>query len=156
MENNKGFVITIILAIIIILLAGYIAYDKILKNDSKTPTTVTQVPDDTTECEETPSTVKGECPLTKFDDSYVLTAMDKEEIAISIISTYSVQNIEANQLEIKAISDSGYYMNVGTQDGFFVYVAKVNDKFKVIGGGGTGDTAEGVERMKRTLIRICE
>ena len=79
----------------------------------------------------------------------------------SIVSTYSITGYDASLLKINKVADSGYFFSVGVdstneRNGFFVYVSKVNGKFKVIGGGGSGDTSDGYDRMNSTIEYLCK
>ena len=110
---------------------------------------------------EAPKSAKGNCSLTKFNSNYVLTQADKKEIMDSIVSTYSITGYDASLLKINKVADSGYFFSVGVdstneRNGFFVYVSKVNGKFKVIGGGGSGDTSDGYDRMNSTIEYLCK
>lgn len=104
---------------------------------------------------------KGACPLTKFNSNFTLTEEEKEELVVSIVS-FTGSNIDPSSLKVSAVADNGYRFNLAYNanpntngNTYFVYVAKVNGKFKVIGGGGTGDDVNGVKRMDDTLERLC-
>ena len=96
------------------------------------------------------------CPLTIFDDNYILTDTDKEQIVTSLESL----NAGFNRDIIDINSFSGTYMNVRFDtnpktSNTFASVTKINGSFKVLI-AGSGDTAEGASRMESTLIRLCK
>lgn len=169
-KNGKGLVfITIIFAILVLLLGGYIVYDKIL-NKNNTSTTEQNSNNEINEknkvenSEEQTETekIKGECPLTKIDANYVLTDVDKEEIMESLESLnagFTKQSVDIDSFAISSISEDGYYFNLkfdctpNTSE-TFAEVVKINNKFKVLV-AGSGDTTDGIKRMEDTLNRIC-
>lgn len=165
-KNNSSTLVITVLSVILVALIGYIGYDKLLnkENPKQTTTQKTQINNANTKVdvknttkEENNIRLTGECPLTKFNNSYILTDTDKEEILDSLESLnagFTRQNIDINSLTVSKVSESGYYLNVKLGDGIFAEVAKVNDKVKVLM-AGSGDTIEGIKRMEYTLQRIC-
>ena len=167
-KGNGGLVfIIIILLFIVIALVGFISYDKILNKNSSNSSDVTTNPvtniEETKDCDEEKNIVKdGECPLYKFDSSYVLTDTDKNQILDSLESLnagFTRDKIDYNSFKISYVSDNGYYINVGFEtnlnsSGTFAVVTKVNNKMKVLT-AGSGTTQEESNTRRYTLERIC-
>ena len=165
-EKNKSNSLTtitiVVLVILVISLAGFITYDKVLNKDSK----CVEAKEELQETDNKKEVVKEECPLEKFNNDYTLTATDKEEIAEVIVSSPGFENVSKDKiveiLKITNISSSGYFFSAGWNEdksigggNIFFYIAKVNGKFKIIGGGGSGDDANGYKRMENTINNLC-
>ena len=170
-KKNGSVVAIVILLILVIILGGYIGYDKFLNKDTINSTEETSTNEinntenetDDIKNEITNTKTNGECPLTKFDNTYVLTDTDKEDIMNSLESLnagFTKEVVDINTFSISTIGNSGYYINVKfdcnpkTSD-TYASVAKVNGKFKVLT-AGSGDTVDGVKRMESTLEKICK
>ena len=164
-KKNNNTLTTVVITILVMLvlgLGGFIGYDKLInKTDNESNTTTESKECD---CPEVVEEEKGKCPLTKFDNSFTLTDADKEEIKNAISSYHNVVNGEINKdlIKLGPVSSNGYHINVildsnaeigGTQ--IFFYVSQVNGKYKIIGGGGSGDIKEEYNRMIDTLDAIC-
>ncbi len=171
-SNTLSTIVIVVLVILIIGLAGFITYDKVLNKDNNCVEEKEEVVDNNDTSEEvvenntSNEVVKGECPLEKFNNNYTLTASDKEEIAETIVAMPAFVNISKDiiveALKINKVSKSGYFFNAGWKEDpsisggdVFFYVSKVNGKFKIIGGGGSGDVADGYKRMEDTINNIC-
>ena len=160
-NSNGGLVVAIVVLTIgivgllaFIIFGGSINFDK---NKSTENNNVAEVKDSNKE-----EKVKGECSLTKFDSSYVLTDEDKDEIISSIESfgVYTKDTIDKNSLVIKAVSDSGYAVNVAFDAipntcGSFAKVVKVNGKLKTIF-AGCGTIVDIDSTIEDTLKAICK
>ena len=165
-RSNTGTAVVITVLVMLVLGMGcFIGYDKFINKDNKSYEIEHNTPEEnntTIQKEDCPEIKKGECPLTKFDSSYVLTDSDKEEILDAIDafgSGFSRSGIDVATLNVSKISDSSYFINVVFNDSnnmnkYFASIAKVNGAFKVLI-AGSGDTAEGRSTMKYTLERIC-
>ena len=165
-NNTVMTIVIVVLALLVIGLGGFIGYDKLINKTDTESTTTKNESNESKECDcpEVVEEEKGKCPLTKFDDSFSLTDEAREEIVDSIVATYSYkrESISKERLRLTAISKNGYHINVvlegdptiGDNDAFF-YVSQVNGKYKVIGGGGSGDVKEEYDRMIETLDGIC-
>lgn len=163
-KKNSTSPITIVLLVLVVLLAGYIGYDKLLNNKEENTTKTEEKKEENTNSEVPATTpVKGECPLTKFDKSYVPTEEEKQEIIDSFVAAFEDDYYKVDTKDLKIYSIHDYYLSAGVDktskgngNGFFAYVSIVNGKYKTIGGGGTGDTAESVESMEYTLNMLCK
>ena len=158
-NNKKGISLLIIVVVMIVsLAAGWFLGGKYQSNKS----TIEEVTSSTQETdknekdddEDEKAIEKETCPLTKFDKDYTLTDEDKTKI----IEALKEKGKDPIELKLALIGESGYFINVSWQDagsGEGASLAKVNDEFKVLT-TGSGDTAEGKERMEKTLTSICE
>ena len=172
MEEKKKSNVGLIVLVVILLLAcigmgTYIIIHKVRmvpqEDISTTVETENKDIDTDNNIETDNQSTNGECPLTKFDNTYVLTDTDKEEIMTSLESLnvgFTRQVVDVDTFTISAIADSGYYINVKfdtnpNTSGTYASVVKVNNKFKVLI-VGSGDTADGIKRMETTLERICK
>ena len=169
--NNK--LVTIVITILIILVLGlgsFIVYDKVLSKDNnivKENNTEEQKDnnvvkeDNTEEQKDNTNTTEGECPFYKFDENYVLTDKDKQEIIESLDTLNAgFTNIDSDSMEGKTSSINGYWVgltfkakdNPGSTLSAIGF--KVNNKFKVIT-AGSGFISQDIEIWKRTFDRIC-
>ena len=167
-KKNSTSPITIVLLVLVVLLAGYIGYDKFLNNKEENTTKTEEKQGEKKEentNSEVPATtpVKGECPLTKFDKSYVLTETDKEEIITSLEAmniNFTRQTIKVYTMKNAALSKSNYLMYltfIDSEDGdeLGALGVKVNGKFKVIT-AGSGYENNYTETVDHTLESICK
>jgi len=159
-RNNKGYIIVIILLfILVVLLGGYIGYDKLMNNNERP----TNLEEETSNNEFTTAPVKGECPLKKFDGSYVLTDADKEEIMQSLETLnagFTREVVDLNSMKIISGDNGTSYVHTVqftsliNGDKLVASIMIVNDKFKVETAGSGFDIE--VEKYKSHLInRIC-
>ena len=154
--NNK--LVTIVITILIILVLGlgsFIVYDKVLSKDNNIVKET-----NTEEQKDNTNTIEGECPFYKFDENYVLTDKDKQEIIESLDTLNAgFTNIDINSIE-KTSNTSGYQIDLkfkakDNPDSPLVAIGfKVNNKFKVIT-AGSGYTADQIKTWKNTFDRIC-
>ena len=164
MENKKGNSLLIAVIIVLLLIVGglgsYIFFGIGNKEESSTSTVNNsqQQSVENNKVEEVKEE-KGECPLTKFDSSYVLNDEDKEEL-LETVEGVSKENIDTNSFKITGVSETGYYIavkfdtNPKTGD-TFGFAARVNGKLKFISSIGSGTTNWHTMILDDALPRIC-
>lgn len=147
MKNKSKFLnaVMLVLIIAVLVLGGYIVYDKVIKTDNKIS-----------------NTENNKCTLINFDN-YILTTSDKTQIANIINNQEAMGTCKIDKTSIKIEKTYGKYAHLSANtkcnnqayDQLQILAYKLNNEFKIYT-YGSGWTNGDIENLEQLLENTCK